>query len=539
MDHVVRVLGDPALLARIRRLAAVRIPFNAFRQILVGFGVQLGLEKLKQAYNELYESRQVPTDKGEREEQPPTTNVEPINDWPPEEETKVEVKPSTPYTDKTKEVTKQDKPEYPPHPETDLFIPKNNVEPTAPIVENTDVEMRGDTGQSGGDTAIFGQDDADLTIRSASAYTRTFKRIYEIEFGQTTTAADIDALETRLAKDGSRKLPWYVIPLDSALPQSIMPRQWEAIMQDARRVRIKSCAVRCSAFSPYITTTTQNLQQIAMIPNSYFYYLVDHPRILPGYNIESSIYSIGRSDMYGNKSLQQYQLNGEPFVSFSDYRTTLTTRQEVYDQMSLDLFNHPNFSMMKQTDELNISWTNTAEDEWFHAAIPWATNLDSSAAENYNQPAEAHIGIVQGYGTRLLDPNITWGGNPSFVPYADSGTQTYNVQSPWWCVDADYTSPQQRYLMQGVPAGMVGQIRTQSVAENNTNAAPMMWSKCMMDLLPKTKRPPPRILVRPKETPEAGSKVTWTAMMELSCTLEIIPNSMGYLPLCLGDAFAG
>ena len=399
--------------------------------------------------------------------------------------------------------------------------------------------MPGDTGQSGGDTAIFGQDDADLTIRSASAYTRTFKRIYEIEFGQTTTAADIDALETRLAKDGSRKLPWYVIPLDSALPQSIMPRQWEAIMQDARRVRIKSCAVRCSAFSPYITTTTQNLQQIAMIPNSYFYYLVDHPRILPGYNIESSIYSIGRSDMYGNKSLQQYQLNGEPFVSFSDYRTTLTTRQEVYDQMSLDLFNHPNFSMMKQTDELNISWTNTAEDEWFHAAIPWATNLDSSAAENYNQPAEARIGIVQGYGTRLLDPNITWGGNPSFVPYADSGTQTYNVQSPWWCVDADYTSPQQRYLMQGVPAGMVGQIRTQSVAENNTNAAPMMWSKCMMDLLPKTKRPPPRILVRPKETPEAGSKVTWTAMMELSCTLEIIPNSMGYLPLCLGDAFAG
>ena len=67
----------------------------------------------------------------------------------------------------------------------------------------------------------------------------------------------------------------------------------------------------------------------------------------------------------------------------------------------------------------------------------------------------------------------------------------------------------------------------------------MRWSKTMMDMLPKTKRPPPRIIVRAKETPEAGRVVTWSFMMELSCTLTIIPNVMGYLPLNLGDAFAG
>ena len=60
-----------------------------------------------------------------------------------------------------------------------------------------------------------------------------------------------------------------------------------------------------------------------------------------------------------------------------------------------------------------------------------------------------------------------------------------------------------------------------------------------MRLLPKSKRPPPRILVRAKETPESGSTVTWTMMMELTCTLKIIPNVMGFLPLNLGDAGAG
>ena len=529
------------------RPIARRIPFGPFQQVLGAFGIQLALEKAKQLYGTWNNPRrEIPGDKGERVEQPGAQeNIESKS-----EDTTVEVIPDKPKKHTSREVTEEVKPSEP-QSETDLFIPKNNKEGTAPDndldelhpiqtgVIPDDTDMPGDANQAGGDTAIFGQDDADLTLRAAGAYSRTFKRIYEVQFGQTTSNAEINALETRLAKSGTHEIGWYVVPLDSALPQSIMPRQWAAMMQDARRVRIKGCSVRCSAFSPYITTTTQNLQQIAMIPNSYFYYVVDHPRILPGYNYESSYYSTGRSDMYGTNVLKKWRITGEPFVGYGSYKSTPTTRQEVWDQMSLDLFNHPNFSMMKQTDELNVKWTNTAEDEWFHSGIPWATNLDYSAAANYNQSAQAREYVAQGYGTRLNDPNVTWGGNPSFVPYSDTGAQTYNTQSPWWCVDADYTDPIQRYLQQGIPAGMVGQIKTQSAAENNTEAGNMMWSKRMMDLLPKTKRPPPRILVRPKETPEAGSTVTWTMMMELTCTLEIIPNSMGYLPLNLGDAFPG
>ena len=97
---------------------------------------------------------------------------------------------------------------------------------------------KADPGQTSGDGAIFGKDDADLSIRQAGGYKRTFKRIYEVQFRQTTSNAGIDALAERLKFNGSATWSWYVIPLDSALPMSIMPCQWEAIMQDVRRVRI-------------------------------------------------------------------------------------------------------------------------------------------------------------------------------------------------------------------------------------------------------------------------------------------------------------
>lgn len=86
---------------------------------------------------------------------------------------------------------------------------------------------------------------------------------------------------------------------------AIMPRQWEAIMQDSRRVRIEGCNVRCHAFSPWMISATQNLTQVNTIQNLYMYYVVDYPRLLPGYNYESSYYSIGKSDIYGTRKLKQ------------------------------------------------------------------------------------------------------------------------------------------------------------------------------------------------------------------------------------------
>ena len=304
-------------------------------------------------------------------------------------------------------------------------------------------------------------------------------------------------------------------------------------MQDARRVRIVNANVYCHAFSPYITTATQNIEQITMIPNSYFYYVVDHPRIIPGYNIESSFFSAGRSDLYGHNPLKKWEIVGEPFIRFGDYKTNGTTYFPKYGQMALDLFNHPDFSMMKQTDELNVAWTNTAEDEWFYTGIPWGTNFDIPTMKDNTLSSYDCQGIVNGYSTHLFDPNITWGGNPSFAPYSNhSPDYSAEEYGPWW-INRSGAATDKDALQQGIPAGAVGVFRDHS--GNHYRMSPQMWSKRMMDLLPKHKRPPPRILFRAKEIPEASSTVTWTAMMELSCTLEIVPNSIGYLPLNLGD----
>ena len=126
-------------------------------------------------------------------------------------------------------------------------------------------------------------------------------------------------------------------------------------MQDARRVRVVNAGVKCHAFSPYVMTTTQNLEQITMIPNSYFYYVVDHQRLFPGYNVESSAYSIGRNDLSGSNKLKKWKIYGEPFTQNAWYTTTDDTYQPTHDQMALDLFNHPNFSVIKQSDKLNAT----------------------------------------------------------------------------------------------------------------------------------------------------------------------------------------
>ena len=53
--------------------------------------------------------------------------------------------------------------------------------------------------------------------------------------------------------------------------------------------------------------------------------------------------------------------------------------------------------MMKQTDEMHVGWTNTAEDEWFHNAMPWFTNFDSACGNSNGFTSYQAQHIVNGY----------------------------------------------------------------------------------------------------------------------------------------------
>ena len=161
--------------------------------------------------------------------------------------------------------------------------------------------MKSSKTKAGGSDGIFGKDDTHIEARQSGAYFRTFKRIYEIKWTTTTTDADManinSTLPDNLKRSGESTMKWMVIPLDNTLIYMIIP---------------------------WITTTTQNLTNVGTIPNSYFYYVVDYPRILPGYNQESSLYSIGKSDLIGSASLQPWKIAAEPQVQYANYTTTDT-----------------------------------------------------------------------------------------------------------------------------------------------------------------------------------------------------------------------
>ena len=207
--------------------------------------------------------------------------------------------------------------------------------------------------------------------------------------------------------------------------------------------------------------------------------------------------------------------------------------------MAVDLFNHPNFGLMKQTEELKVDWKNTAEDEWFHSGMPWATNWDYEFMNSNRVADETNIqNITQGYTTRLFDPNVTWGGNPSFTPSGGSSSHKWPDTASdqvYGLLPSTYTS-NSAHVINGLPGhGM----EFYNHSGNRIDLSSRTWSKNMMTLLPKHKRPPPRILVRAKTVPESGAVVTWTCMMEISVTVEIISNCLGYLPLTLSNAFTG
>lgn len=114
--------------------------------------------------------------------------------------------------------------------------------------------------QTGG--AIFGSDDTKIKVRKGAKQTECYTRLYSHSFGEAPTTSGFIPLT------GRKKQPWYVLPFASAFPKCMLPRDMLAISQPARRIRIKSMSFRAFAFSPYITTTSQTLNQISMIPKS-------------------------------------------------------------------------------------------------------------------------------------------------------------------------------------------------------------------------------------------------------------------------------
>ena len=181
--------------------------------------------------------------------------------------------------------------------------------------------------------------------------------------------------------------------------------------------------------------------------------------------------------MFGSNTMKKFQVSVEAFIQYVDYQTTTTKYVAALDQISMDLFNHPNFSMMKQTDEQNVNWTNTAENEWFHSAMPFSTNFYTSYLANSNQSTQCRQVVVQGYTTKLSDPNVTWGGNPSFAPDSNTAARPYAQQLP------DYVNNRESVYtyQQGVPAGVQGSQYTGNVYHAGGQ---MSWSKSMMDMLP-------------------------------------------------------
>lgn len=510
LPRLIRIFGGPQELARF----AAQVGIGIFTTVVTRFLGDVAQDTIIPIYNHLRKRTQT-EQKGKRVHQPKKQSA------------------SEPQPDTTSS---------PPAPTAlstaDVSQPKDVSEPS-PSSVSTESKMPGgnDPNSTGGNSGIFGKDDTDLSVRNGKGGTLVFRRVFEQDFGESVTYGDNTGLPTNLKNTGTSTLNWYVLPLDSALPMAIMPRQWEALMQLGRRVRVVSASVRAYGFTPYITTTKQNLSNVSTIQNSYCYYVVDHPRILPGYNVSSSHYSVGKSDLYGATTLSKYQITGEPHVKYATYETDSTHVHYNYDQMALDMFNHPNFACLKQTEELNVNWVNTAENEWFHTAVPWGTNFDQKFM-TLNDPAFTSTqALCNGLSTRLMDPNVTWGGNPSTCVPSNKkfGSDNYKWERQ--------TNGNPNVLFfencQSGNAESVWKYNSADKAASYVDESPAMWSKDMMTLLPKHKHPPPRILLRAKALPEADSKIKWCFMAEYTCVVAFEPNVMGYLPLNLGDACPG
>ncbi|CAB4024164.1 Hypothetical predicted protein [Paramuricea clavata] len=148
-------------------------------------------------------------------------------------------------------------------------------------------------------------------------------------------------------------------------------------MQLCSGFKIKSVGVRCFAFPPYIVTTKQNINQVQSTPNLWFYSVVDHDYLFPGYNVNECIYDSGFNGLFGTPELNNWAINCEPQMA---YKTGVNALE--IQPMNTNPFLHPAIQLIKQTEDFNFKWD--AEDHgWIHAAMPYLTNHEVGAAANY------------------------------------------------------------------------------------------------------------------------------------------------------------
>lgn len=219
--------------------------------------------------------------------------------------------------------------------------------------------------QTGG--SIFGGDDTAVQVRKGTKQTEVYTRLFRHKFGEAPTTSRFLPLK------GFKNQPWYVLLFASAFPQCMLPRDHLAIANQARRIRIKSMSSCAYAFSSYITSASQTLQSVNTIPNSYFYCVKNEPKLLPEYNVDESYYDVGGTDITADSDteLRQWALGPEPTTMYySGSPGTLTTADQ-----NLILMNHPNFSLIRQIDEVTGHWINS-DDHWWHPASPYITNAN-------------------------------------------------------------------------------------------------------------------------------------------------------------------
>lgn len=175
---------------------------------------------------------------------------------------------------------------------------------------------------------------------------------------------------------------WRVLPVGNALPKAVMPREWVALSQMAREIRIDSIHVRCWGWSLFAISASQNETQVQSVPNIYLYNVTDNDYLLPGYNINECHYDVGSQDFSQPEELKAFIMHCEPWIVQYQATNTGDAKHYSWDQQSMNMFRHPDFQMIKQVDEFNYSWHNS-ENVSFHPAMPFATNLEPYAANSY------------------------------------------------------------------------------------------------------------------------------------------------------------
>ena len=216
-----------------------------------------------------------------------------------------------------------------------------------------------------------------------------------------------------------------MIPWQNAFQKAVMPRQFEALAQESCRMRVDSIHCRIYAISPWAQVKTTTMAQTQTVPNMFFYLVHDDEHLLPGCNITPKCYDSGEDELgHGNAPLKPWKIPAFPQTCQIDEIGNLR-----FMEPNLNLFNHPSFQLVRQTDELNFSWKNSAYEDWFHPAFafqPTANAHFMGALYNVtSKDTKQHTqGVVEnifgGHKSNFWSPNL-WGGNPLWACAGDYG----------------------------------------------------------------------------------------------------------------------